>query len=285
MKPRMEQQVPRLVQLACVLEACAPKPGNVNRYHDFYDTSLEDFLLSAAAMSSAFENASQACVGQIILDAAVNTRHCVRTNTNLGMILLFAPLAKASFNLARAGGDIRRSLSSVLNSLTVEDARLAYAAIRLMQPGGMGQVAQADISGEPSITLLQAMALAQERDAIAREYVSGFAITFGIGLPALKAAYSRSGSYSSAIVQAFLTILGEVPDTLIVRKKGIRSAQQISQLATDVLNKGGIFTAEGQSGLAEMDNVLRDNAHLLNPGTTADLTAAAAFLALIDTIG
>jgi triphosphoribosyl-dephospho-CoA synthase len=198
------------------------------------------------------------------------------------MILLFAPLVKASLNTARAGGDIRRSLMSVLNSLTVEDARLAYAAIRLMQPGGMGQVPQADISGEPSITLLQAMALAQERDAIAREYVSGFAITFGIGLPALKTSYSRSGNYFSAIAQTFLTILGEVPDTLIVRKKGNPAAQQVSQLAANVLARGGVFTAEGQASLAEMDSILRDKTHLLNPGTTADLTAAAVFLALVE---
>lgn len=281
----MEQKIPHLVELACVLEVCAPKPGNVNRYHDFYDTSLEDFLLSAAALGSAFENAAQTGIGQIIWDAAVNTRNRVRSNTNLGIILLFAPLAKAGLDAASTGADFCQCLRSVLNALTVEDARLAYAAIRLMQPGGMGQVPQSDVSGEPSITLLQAMALAQDRDAIAREYVSGFAITFGIGLPALRNAYSRSGNYSDAIVQAFLTILSEVPDTLIVRKKGMKPAQQVSQMAADVLAKGGMFTPEGRAGLAEMDNVLRDEAHRLNPGTTADLAAAATLLALLETSG
>jgi triphosphoribosyl-dephospho-CoA synthase len=198
------------------------------------------------------------------------------------MILLFAPLVKAALEAARTGGDIRGSLMSVLNALTVEDARLAYAAIRLMQPGGMGQVPQADISGEPSITLLQAMALAQERDAVAREYVSGFAITFGIGLPAFKNAHFRGGNYFDAIVQTFLTILSEVPDTLIVRKKGMVPARQVSQLAADALAGGGVFTPEGQAALAQMDNVLCDKAHLLNPGTTADLTAAAVLLALAE---
>jgi triphosphoribosyl-dephospho-CoA synthase len=284
MNPKTEQQIPRLVQLACVLEACSPKPGNVNRYHDFGDTSLEDYLLSAAALGSALENAAQAGVGEIILDAAMNTHHWVRSNTNLGMILLFAPLVKAALHSARAGEDIRRCLMSVLNALTVEDARLAYAAVRLMQPGGLGQVPQADISGEPTITLLQAMALAQERDAIAREYGTGFAITFGIGLPALKNARSHGESFSDAIVQTFLAILSEVPDTLIARKKGMKSAQQVSQLAADVLAKGGVFTAEGQAGLAEMDNQLRDKTHTLNPGTTADLTAAATLLALLETL-
>lgn len=283
MKPKTEHKIPRLVQLACVLEACAPKPGNVNRYHDFCDTSLEDYLLSAAALGSALENAFHVGVGQIILDAAVNTRHWVRSNTNLGMILLFAPLVKAALHGASAEEDIRRSLMSVLNALTVEDARLTYDAIRLMQPGCMDRVPQADISEEPTITLLQAMVLAQERDAIAREYVTGFAITFGIGLPALKKARSHGESFSDAIVQTFLTILSEVPDTLIARKKGMKSAQQVSRLAADVLAKGGVFTAEGQAGLVEMDNQLRDTTHTLNPGTTADLTAAATLLALLET--
>jgi triphosphoribosyl-dephospho-CoA synthase len=283
MKPKTDCQISRLVQLACALEACAPKPGNVNRYHDFFDTSLEDYLLSAAALGSAFENAAQAGVGQIILDAAVHTHHLVRSNTNLGMILLFAPLVKAALHSERTGEDIRRSLMSALNALTVEDARLAYAAVRLMQPGGLGQVTQADISGEPTITLLQAMVLAQERDAIAREYVTGFAIAFGIGLPALKNARSRGESFSDAIVQTFLTILSEVPDTLIARKKGVKSALRVSQLAADVLAKGGVFTAEGQAGLVEMDKQLRDRMHTMNPGTTADLTAAATLLALLET--
>ena len=240
-------------------------------------------MLSAAALGSAFENAAQTGVGQLIMDGAVHTHHWVGSNTNLGMILLFAPLVKASLHAACAGGDIRRSLMSVLHALTVEDARLAYAAVRLMQPGGMARVPQADISGEPSITLQQAMALAQERDAIAREYVTGFAITFGIGLPALRYARSRSESFSGAIVQTFLTILSEVPDTLIVRKKGLEPAQQVSRLAADVLAKGGVFTAEGRAGLVEMDNQLRDKMHTLNPGTTADLTAAATLLALLET--
>ena len=127
------------------------------------------------------------------------------------------------------------------------------------------------------------MALAQERDAIAREYVTGFSITFGIGLPALRNARSRGESLSAAIVQTFLTILSEVPDTLIVRKKGIKPAQQVSQLAADVLAMGGVFTAEGQAGLVKMDNQLRDKTHALNPGTTADLTAGATLMALLET--
>jgi triphosphoribosyl-dephospho-CoA synthase len=277
------RQIAQLVQLACVWDACAPKPGNVNRHHDFSDTSLEDFLLSAVAVGPAFENAGQVGTGQTIWQAAIDTRRWVRTNTNLGLIMLLAPLVKASLNASGTADAyrVRQSLSAVLNSLTVEDARLTYAAVRLVQPGGMGRVSQADVAEEPSITLLQAMALAQERDSIAREYVTDFAITFETALPALKEALSRGGDFSSAVVQAFLTILMRVPDTLIVRKKGIEAAHGVSQWAGEALSKGGIFTLEGQAELTEMDRALRDESHTLNPGTTADLTAAAIFLALL----
>ena len=274
-----EKQIAQLVQMACVLEACAPKPGNVNRGHDFSDTTLEDFLLSAIAIGPAFENATCAGVGRIILDAITSTRRWVKPNTNLGMVLLFAPLVKACIGVSD-GDRIRSNLQVVLNSLTIEDARLAYAAIRGAQPGGLGTVVESDVAEEPAITLLQAMSLAQDRDSIAREYVTGYEITFETGLPALKDALSRSGDISSAIVQAYLTILSKVPDTLIARKKGLNASRMVSQMAAAVLDKEGIFSNEGQAALMEMDRDLRDDGHLLNPGTTADITAAAIFLAL-----
>jgi triphosphoribosyl-dephospho-CoA synthase len=281
MRLKTGKQIAQLAQMACIWESCAPKPGNVNRNHDFADASLVDFLLSAVAMDSALENAGHVGVGRTILDAAIDTRKCVKSNTNLGMILLFAPLVKAC--LAVSGSDnIRQSLGVVLNSLTIEDARLAYEAIRLAKPGGLGQVSQSDVGEDPFITLLQAMALAKDRDAIAREYVTGFAITFEIGLPALKEAQSHSEDFSSAIVQAFLTILSRVPDTLIERKGGSAAARHVSQMAAGVLAQGGIFNPKGQEALAEMDRALRDPMHSLNPGTTADLTAAAIFLALFE---
>jgi triphosphoribosyl-dephospho-CoA synthase len=277
----MKERIVQLAQMACVWEACAPKPGNVNRDHDFADASLEDFLISAIAIGPALGNADRTSVGRIILDAAIDTRALVKSNTNLGIILLLAPLVKACMN-ANAGGNIRQSLEAVLGALTVEDARLAYEAIRLMQPGGLGQVSRSDVSIDPSITLLQAMALAKDRDSIAREYVTGFAITFETGLPALKEAQASIEDFPTAIVQAFLTILSRVPDTLIARKQGPDAARLVSQMAADALAKGGMLNTEGHAALGEMDRALRDPKHTLNPGTTADLTAAAVFLALLE---
>ncbi len=271
------RQVAQAAQIACLLEVSAPKPGNVSRYADFADTRFEDFLLSAVAIGPAMERAGRSGVGQTILRAIKDTQKLVRSNTNLGIVLLLAPLAKACFG----AGELRENLAQVLAGLNVDDARRAYAAIRLAQPGGLGRTPQADVAEEPSISLYQAMALARDRDAIAREYATNFAITFEAGYPALKEAWRTADDPPSAIVQAYLTILARVPDTLIARKRGADMAEQVSQWAEVVLASGGAFTPQGRQRLAELDRALRDERHTLNPGTTADLTAAAIFLFLL----
>ena len=278
------RHIAQLAQMACILEACAPKPGNVNRAYDFSDSTLEDFLISAIAIGPALEAAEVAGIGQMVLEAVRDTRKVVPCNTNLGLILLLAPLVKACVSALEPGDPvhIRQALSGILKSLTVDDCRLVYAAMRLAGPAGMGKVEQADISEEPSITLLRAIELARERDSVAREYVTEFAITFEIALPALKQARLQCRSLSDAIVQTFLMILSRVPDTLIARKRGWEMAREVSLQASQVLRQGGMLTARGKSTLEEMDKNLRDQAHSMNPGTTADLTAAAIFLALVE---
>jgi len=190
-----EKRIVQLVQEACIREVCAPKPGNVNRCHDFSDTSLEDFLLSAVAIGPAFEHAGHAGVGRTILKAVEAGRQLVKSNTNLGIILLLAPLVKACLTdtgeLSKSMENVRKNLGAVLSALTLEDARLAYEAIRKENPGGLGQASEQDISEKPSVTLLEAMMLAKDRDTIASEYVTNFEITFGTGLPALKEALAR----------------------------------------------------------------------------------------------
>lgn len=288
----LAQKIGQAAQLACILEVVSPKPGNVDRQHDFHNTRFEDFLLSAVSIGPAMQSAGRVKVGRTILRAIQNTRSVVTSNTNLGIVLLLAPLAKAYFNAnkvkfkqpsAEAGlKAIRKELAIILKNLTVQDARLAYQAIRLAQPGGMGKLEKGDISQEPDMTLLQAMELVRERDSIAREYVTGFEITFEIGYPALRQTWEAHKDPRSAIVQAYLTILSKVPDTLIGRKRGLELARQVSRRAQEVLDAGSIFSEEGRQAIAAFDLELRDANHSLNPGTTADLTAAAAFLVLME---
>lgn len=274
------KRIAQLVQEACIREVCASKPGNVGRHHDFSDTSLEDFLISAVAIGPAFEVAALKSVGQIVLQAIEDCRLKVRTNTNLGIVLLLAPLAKAALESDRKL--LRESLQGLLQALTVDDACLVYRAIRMAGAGGLGSVPVQDVSGEPTVTLLEAMRLARDRDSVASEYVTGFEITFETGWPALKQALSEGTGFPDATVHAFLTILARVPDTLIARKSGWEISRHVSRRAADILSQGGVFTSRGKEKILELDRAIRDDDHKLNPGTTADLTTAAIFLCLLE---
>lgn len=266
-------------QAACLLEVAASKPGNVSRDHDFGDTSFEDFLLSAVAMGAALGAAGGAGVGETILRAVQDTRRWVAVNTNLGIVLLLAPLARAA---AGSGASLRSRVSGVLAALTVADARAVYAAIRLADPGGLGQVEAQDVREEPTATLREAMALAAERDTIAREYVTDYDVTFGLAVPALQRVRARGLGWPAAALESYLRVLAEVPDTLIARKRGDTVARAVSERAREVLGAGEAGSPERARATDAFHSELRGDANRQNPGTTADLVAAALFVALCE---
>lgn len=274
-------EVAAAAQLACLLEASAPKPGNVSPRHAFHDMRYGDFLRSAVAIGPAMRAAASQSVGATVLAAIEATRRRTRANTNLGIVLLFAPLARAALI---DGDGLRPRVSRVLRELTIEDARLAYRAIRLAAPGGFETAAQHDIRDEPSVTLLEAMRSAADRDSIAAEYASDFALTFEHGVPTLQRALARADSQEAAIVQTYLELLAAVPDTLIARKRGTDQARAVSAEAARVIAAGGVFTGAGRKAIAAFDGRLRDPRNQLNPGTTADLVAATLFVALLEGI-
>jgi triphosphoribosyl-dephospho-CoA synthase len=274
-------------QLACVLEASADKPGNITPRHDFDDTSYEDMLRSGIALGPELARAGERGVGATVLACVQATRSVAGANTNLGIALLLAPLARAALSTAvpPAGPDaagLRARLSEVLAALTLDDARAAYAAIRLADAGGLGEAAQHDVRDEPQVTLRAAMAAAVGRDAIAAEYVSDFAVTFELGLPALAAALEDGLAPRAAIVELALRLLGAVPDTLIARKRGSDAAERVSAGAARVLAAGGVRSEGGRAAVASFDASLRQGGNALNPGTTADLVTAVLFVALLE---
>jgi triphosphoribosyl-dephospho-CoA synthase len=266
-----------LAQAACLIEASAPKPGNVTPVHAFPDTTYEDFLLSAAAIGPAFLHAAETSVGATLLRAVQDTRRRVRANTNLGIVLLLAPLARAA---GSGSGPLRERVSLVLASLTCDDARDAFAAIRLVSPGGLGRAEAEDVHDEPKRTLREAMALAADRDSIAREYTTAYELTFGTVVPALQQARAAGLSWTTAALDAYLRTLAEVPDTLIARKGGVEAARAVSAGARRVLEASSATRAER---LNAFDAELRS--HGRNPGTTADLVAAGLFVALAEETG
>ena len=272
------EEVARAAQLACVLEASAEKPGNVTPSHDFDDTSYEDMLQSGIALGPELGRAGERTVGETVLAAVRASRRAAGANTNLGIALLLAPLARA----ALIGGPLRERLGDVLRALTVDDARFAYAAIRLAGAGGLEEPVEHDVRGEPRVTLREAMAAAAQRDTIASEYVTDHRVTFELGLPALTDALDDGLPPRDAIVELALHLLAAVPDTLIARKRGADAAGRVAARAGQVLAAGGVRTAGGRTALAEFDASLRRDGNALNPGTTADLVTAVLFVALLE---
>ncbi len=271
----MTPDVGLCAQVACVWEATARKPGNVHRYRDFADAGYVDFLLSAAALAPVLATASQRPVGATILESIRATRRVVGTNTNLGITLLLAPLAAVP-----EGVDLRAGVGRVLAGLTVQDARLAYEAIRLAAPGGLGRAAEQDVAAEPTQTLREVMALAAGRDLIARQYANGFADVFDGVAPALGDGLRLMGSVEEAIIRAHLILMACRPDTLIARKRGPAEAAEAAERAMRVLEAGWPHRPEGGAAFAEFDGWLRAEGNGRNPGATADLIAAGLFALL-----
>jgi triphosphoribosyl-dephospho-CoA synthase len=171
-------------------------------------------------------------------------------------------------------------LKAVLRGLTQRDAHFVYEAIQVAQPGGLGEVPEQDVRNEPTVTLLEAMKLAADRDMVARQYANGFADVFDFGVPAFLDAFAKFECVEAAIIDSQLRWLAEYPDSLIARKNGPAIAEQVQQHARDVQRLGGIATAEGRQAGVELDKHLRSDGNKLNPGTTADLITACLFVAL-----
>jgi triphosphoribosyl-dephospho-CoA synthase len=265
-----ELAVAECARLACVLEVTARKPGNVHRNRSFADLTYDDFICSARAIAPVMERPAERGVGPTVLEAIRETRKVVQTNTNLGIVLLLAPLACVPREMPLEDG-----IEAVLADLTIADARDVYAAIRLAQPGGMGKSSEQDIADEPTQSLREVMTLAADRDLVARQYANGFKEVLRIGLSALLESLDRGENMEAAIIHCQLRLLSQLPDSLIARKRGLKEAEEASRRAADVLAGGTTSQL-----LAEFDDWLCAFGNQRNPGTTADLVTASLFVGL-----
>ena len=262
-------------QIACIWETTARKPGNVHRYRDLKDVGYLDYLLSAAAIAPELERAPDRRVGQTVLEAIRATHLVTRSNTNLGIVLLLTPLASVPMP-----HPLRRGVQAVLDDLDITDAREVYEAIRLARPGALGKVGEQDIQEDPTKTLRQVMALAADRDFVARQYYNGFVEVFDAGVPALQQGIQETACLEDAILYCHLRLMGRYPDSLIARKRGAEEAAEASRLANVVFERGWPKGDDGAKALVELDDWLRAEGHARNPGTTADLVTASLFVAL-----
>lgn len=267
----MNAAVAELFTAVCRAEVMALKPGNVHVHAAGHGMTVEDFLRSAEAAAPEIARPGGP-VGRRILRAVQATRRVVDCNTNLGILLLCAPLARAAE--LPAASSLRDRLSAVLAALTVEDAEAAFEAIRLASPGGLGRAAEHDVAGPASVDLRTAMAAARSRDRIAAQYADGYQDVFDIGVACAR---SMADGDAVAIAEAvYLEFLTAFPDSHILRKHGEAVAAAVLSDAREL--RGRV----AEAGVAvRREHLFVFDARLkwqgINPGTSADLTVASLF--------
>lgn len=269
---RHSQPLTECIRWACLAEVHSRKPGNVSPESSFHDVALTDFSRSAEAIALPLSRCASRPLGVSILDAARATRAVVDSNTNLGIILLFAPLCAAELPLTT------ESVANILAGTTVEDAVATYAAIDVMQPSGLGEVDDQDLSSRPTQNLLQCMHLAKDRDQIAAEYCNSFSMVLGEGQAFLSESLQQYPADPLSLVA--LRMIATHGDSLIRRKCGDHVELQAKQKARQVLKSGWPESTESQQAWDEFDQWLRSDGNRRNPGTTADLIAAVVLAAL-----
>ncbi len=306
--PRHDE-IAAALQLALLLEVSAyPKPGNVHRTQDFERTRFEHFLASTAALGQHFRLSAlrghrvvarsirrgEPAIGERIKRAAESCSEWHDGgNTSLGAILLLVPIACAAgmmpSDTTLEAKEIRKNLRRIALATTPTDAVNVYRAISYASPGGMGKVPELDVNSTNSIaeirkrtlSLLDIFRISSGYDTISSEWTRNFPVTFDIGLPFLVRELHATGDINTAVVDTYLRILSQVPDTLVARKLGIRRAKDISSMANRVLKAGGMKTTKGRRAVKKMDKSLQEPDHRCNPGTTADLTASTLSILLL----
>lgn len=297
------QHIQRCLQLAIILEVSADKPGNVNLVVDFEGTRVEHFLASSVAAGPSFMDAayrgtqiaekkrklSEAGLGEIIRWGIKDIDQWQHGgNTLLGTIMLFAPLAVAAgmtptdekYNFDFAV--LRKNMDALIKASTAQDSVGVYEAIDIAKPSGLNGAPDLSVKDKNSktrlinenVTLEQVFKIASSYDDICSEWINNFPIIFDLAYPYLQNELKHK-DLNTAIVNTFLKVLATHPDTFISRKVGLEKAQEVSEGAKEILDLGGVESAKGKQALIAFDQKLRKAGNDYNPGTTADITAAA----------
>ena len=307
MNPRsIASTVGNCASLAALLEVSAyPKPGNIHRLSDFPETSYEHFLAGGVALGSVMgelahrgseaKDFAEVRLGQGIKDAVDAMFVWQRGgNIHLGIILLFAPLSAAAGAVSSKGNmeiqELRDYTRQIIANATPLDSIDIYSAIgKAMSSENLGSSDELDVTDrasseriiEEKITPREIFELCKDRDMICFEWVTGFKTVFETGYPYLREKITNGSNINDATVDTFIKLLSENPDSLIARKTGEESAKKVSEKAKRIIEAGGVGSEEGKAMLWSLDEELRKEEGRLNPGTTADLTAASLFVLLL----
>ena len=283
-------ELAKIAQIASALEVSGyPKPGNVHRTRNYDDMEFEDFIISGIVIGDTVREACSEVdvknprLGKYILQAVAETDRWIKNNTNLGIMMMTIPIAVAAA-ISDSFDDIRENVKLLMANTSVDDACDLYDAINIADAGGMGDQDEYDVASDNAKqelrdnnqTMYDVLKISAPWDMLAREMTSDMPAVFEIGYPTYHE-LKDTKSKNEACVLTFLTILSQVPDTLISRKYGSDEALKISMMTRDLLNFKD--QSDFNDRLKEFDDYLFENKY--NPGTTADLTAASIFVSYL----
>ncbi len=267
-----KDQLKTLYLRACELELQTFKPGNVSIYADGHDMVVDDFRLSAKVSAESITNPNYT-LGEKIYYATRKTQEAVNCNTNLGILLLAAPLFEA-VKYVTTSVSLQQAVEQVLNETTLADANWVFKAIALANPGGLGSADQQDVHKEASVTLVEAMTLAKDKDRIAAQYAMGYKDIFTIAILMYNSSMDRCCDPRVASLSVYAGLLSHFPDSHIERKYGKKYSDlvqsKMESIATRLLDYEDFSAIE--ETLYEIDSEFKRLG--INPGTTADLTVA-----------
>ena len=247
------------------------KPGNVNLLSSHKDTKAQDYLDSAILSSEELFNQNYS-LGKRILESVNVTRSQVNVNTNLGIILLCAPVIQSYIDFNNL--DLREGIKKTLSTTSIKDTHDLCAAINISSPGGLGDSDMYDTASYPNASIKQIMDYSQEYDRISYQYSHNFSDIFDFIIPKLEFLNQRYESLDISLSLLFIEILAKIPDSHISRKFGDKIAKKTSNNAHDLLK---ILDREHDpdylaKALNNLDYEYKKKG--INPGTTADLLVA-----------
>ena len=247
------------------------KPGNVNLLSSHKDTKAQDYLDSAILSSKELFNQNYS-LGKRILESVNVTRSQVNVNTNLGIILLCAPVIQSYIDFNNL--DLRDGIKKTLSTTSIKDTHDLCAAINISSPGGLGDSDMYDTASYPNASIKQIMDYSQEYDRISYQYSHNFSDIFDFIIPKLEFLNQRYESLDISLSLLFIEILAKIPDSHISRKFGDKIAKKTSNNAHDLLK---ILDREHDpdylaKALNNLDYEYKKKG--INPGTTADLLVA-----------
>jgi triphosphoribosyl-dephospho-CoA synthase len=277
------ERVAQCAVLAMLFElSSSPKPGNVDRCHDFSDIGFNHFLISAVSAYPIFRKAAsgEGSVGSLILEGVQAWKTWnLDSNTHFGSLVLMIPIAIAAGKPDELKLDeLHRVLAQVMKETTVNDSIDFYSAFekakaRVVEVDSFSLNDQnwQEAIRESGKTLLELMKLSAKHDIVAREWATNYERSFLLA-KRLVEQISLWGQ-NDGVVRTFLEALAEVPDSLICAKFGEELARKVSKRAGETL----LDDTLGKACELDKDLLAAD----INPGSTADLIAASLFISLL----